>query len=209
MKTITPYTEILTEINYDAIVSFLEAVGRVCYKSEDRITKDGGEAFLRRIRERGHEAILEHYSVSARFVCDRAIANEIVRHRLASYAQESTRYIKYGGEKDIVFIDPCGAFGWDNGGMNHLRWCAAMEDAEAYYNDLIKAGSTPQEARSVLPNSLKTELIMTANIREWRHFFKLRTDKSAHPQMREITIPLLEKFKALMPVLFEDIVVQG
>lgn len=208
MKTITPYTEILTEINYDAIVGFLEVVGRVCYKSEDRITKDSGEAFLRRIRERGHEAILEHYSVSVRFVCDRAIANEIVRHRLASYAQESTRYVRYGGEKDIVFIDPRGAFGWDEDDVRYDTWWHAVSSAEDRYNSLIKKGATPQEARSVLPNSLKTELIMTANIREWRHFFKLRTDKAAHPQMREITIPLLEKFKALMPVLFEDIVVK-
>jgi thymidylate synthase (FAD) len=155
--------------------------------------------------KRGHESVLEHFSFTVRFIVDRGVSHEIVRHRIAAFSQESTRYCNYGHENEITTIRP---MFWQMGCGNWLEWEQAMLECEKQYLYLLEAGATPQEARSVLPNSLKTELIMTTNLREWRHFFKLRTDTPAHPQMREVTIPLLKELKTKIPVVFDDILAE-
>lgn len=205
MRIIEPSVEILTPIDGEAILKMLEAVGRTCYKSEDKIKEGSAEKFISNIVKRGHEAVIEHYNITVKFICDRGVTHEIVRHRLASYCQESTRYCNYANDKfngEITVIKPMflevGTDGWE-------LWHDACAMAEKFYFDLLDFGCTPQEARAVLPNSLKTELVMTANIREFRHFFNLRCSKAAHPQMREVANMLLKEFKERIPVLFDDI----
>ena len=144
-------------------------------------------------------SVLGHSNISVKFVCDRGVSHEIVRHRLASYSQESTRYCNYGHDDEITVIEPCF---WENRSVNKSIWEFAMESAETCYLELLKEGATPQGARSVLPNSLKTEIWMTANIREWLHFFSLRAAKPAHPQMRQVAIPLLLELSHLLPPIF-------
>ena len=205
MKIIEPSVEILTPIDGKAILKMLEAVGRTCYKSEDKIQEGSAEKFIAGIVKRGHEAVIEHYNITVKFICDRGVTHEIVRHRLASYCQESTRYCNYSSDKfgtEITVIKPCYL---DKGTEGYRMWAGLCSLAEAYYFDLLNYGCTPQEARAVLPNSLKTELVMTTNIREFRHFFKLRCSKAAHPQMREVANMLLREFKERIPVLFDDI----
>ena len=205
MKIINPSFEILSPVDGQAILQHIERCGRVCYKSEDKITDTSAQTFVGSIIKRGHEAVLEHASVTVKFVVDRGVSHEIVRHRLAAYCQESTRYCNYskdgfGGQ--VTFIQPNfldrGTRGWE-------LWVLACEQAEKAYFDLLNWGCSPQEARAVLPNSLKTEVVMTANLREWRHFFKLRTAPAAHPQMRGVTQPLRRRMQELIPVVFDDI----
>ena len=199
MKIIEPKVEFITPIDADTVMKRLELIGRVCYKSEDKITDGSAEKFLRNIIRRGHESILEHCSFTVRFTVDRGVSHEIVRHRMASFAQESTRYVKYD---EVTFIKPC--YLGDDTPAYH-SWCAAMYVAENSYRQMIDYGCVPQEARAVLPTSTKTELIMTANIREWRHFLRLRCSRAAHPQMREVAMMLLRMCMEKMPVLFEDV----
>lgn len=205
MKIIQPSVEFITPIDGKVILSRIEQCGRVCYKSEDLINDGSAVAFCRGIINRGHEAVLEHCSFTVKFICDRGVSHEIVRHRLAAYCQESTRYCnystgKFGGE--ITVIKPCYL---EEGTEAYERWKRACDAAEEAYFDLLDIGLTAQEARAVLPNSLKTEVCMTANIREWRHFFKLRCAPAAHPQMREVATQLLEAVHEKIPVLFDDI----
>lgn len=213
--------EILTPISHGGIVELkhIEKIGRICYKSEDRITEDGESAkkFVKMLIDRGHEAMIEHSSLSVKFTVDRGVSHELVRHRIASFAQESTRYVnysldKFGNEINVIHIEKGIALDkkMDNMDANAIaaiieEWEMAMEDAERHYMKMIDLGATPQIARSVLPSSTKTELIITANYREWRAFFKLRIPAAAHPQMREITIPLLDELKMRLPVIFDDI----
>ena len=207
MQIIKPKYEFITQIDGDAVLKLIETCGRTCYKSEDKITSDSAKEFVKLIISRKHDAVLEHYSFTVRFIIDRGISHEIVRHRIASYCQESTRYCNYSKDKfdnNITFIEPCF---WGRNTDKHNRWLDLCEQSEFAYMDLVNAGATPQEARSVLPNSLKTELIMTANLKSWRNFFKLRTSKMTHPQMREIAIPLLAECKQLIPIVFDDIIV--
>lgn len=176
----------------------------MCYKSEDKITESSAPAFVANIIKRGHEAVLEHFTITAKFICDRGVSHEIVRHRLASYCQESTRYCNYskdgfGGE--ITVIQPCYLA---TCGAGYQMWKEACEAAETAYFNMLNFGCSPQEARSVLPNSLKTEVVMTANLREWRHFFNLRTAPAAHPQMREVAKMLLRQMREMVPVVFDD-----
>lgn len=209
MLVIKPYFVIESEINGEQILKHIEKAGRVCYKSEDRSTDNSAAEFVTRIIKNGHEAVIEHFSITVKVICDRGVTHEIVRHRLASYSQESTRYCNYSRDKftnQVTYIEPCfWDVGTEAGKKKYEIWKNAMEYTEKKYMELLEAGATPQEARSVLPNSLKTELVMTMNLREWRHFFKLRTSSASHPQMREIAIPLLEKFKEMIPVVFDDI----
>lgn len=206
MRILAPSSEILTPLDGAAVLRHIELCGRVCYKSEGLMTEDSAERFVRRIIKRGHEAVLEHFSFSVRFIVDRGVSHEIVRHRLASYCQESTRYCNYVNDKfgsEITVIKP---YYLEEGSVAFEEWKTACRRAEEAYVWLIQAGYSPQEARAVLPNSLKTELIMTANLREYRHFFRLRTAAAAHPQMREVTVPLLREVQRRIPVVFEDIV---
>lgn len=205
MKIIKPKYEILDEIDGAEILKKIEKIGRVCYKSEDKITDDSARNFIANILKRGHESVIEHEKVSVRIVCDRGVTHEIVRHRLASYSQESTRYCNYSNEKfgkELTFIKP---IFWEESDKEYEIWLNAMRVIEETYNSLIETGAEPQQARSVLPNSLKTEIVVTMNLREWRHFFRLRTAKNAHPQMREIACALLDEFKNKIPVIFDDI----
>lgn len=205
MKIIKPSVEILDDLNPEEILKKLELCGRVCYKSEDKITDESAVKFISNIIKQGHESVLEHVSFSVRFICDRGISHEIVRHRIASYSQESTRYCNYSKgdfNSEITVIEPCflvpGTEGYD-------IWYRACQMAEQYYFSMLDWGCTPEAARAVLPNSLKTEIVMTANIREWRHFLKLRTSPAAHPQMREVAGLLLKEVKVKIPVVFDDI----
>lgn len=215
MKIIKPSYEILTPISDSGIkeLQHIEKIGRVCYKSEDRITDDGESAkkFVKMLINNGHEAMIEHSSLSVKFIVDRGVSHELVRHRIASFAQESTRYCNYSKDKfgnEITVILPCffdTGMGVLSNSLVYQEWKFACECAEERYFNLLKMDATPQQARTVLPNSLKTEITITANYREWRNFFKLRTAEAAHPQMREVTIPLLKELKTLIPIIFDDI----
>ena len=205
MKIIDPYFEVLDNIDGRMMLKKIELIGRVCYKSEDKITDESAEMFVKAILKNGHESVIEHEKISVRIICDRGVSHEIVRHRIASYSQESTRYCNYSQEKfgnELTFIKP--VF-WNEDSEEYKLWCDRMYDIEVSYNKLIEMGATPQEARSILPNSLKTEIVVSMNLREWRHFFKLRTAKNAHPQMRQISLLILQSFKEKLPVIFEDI----
>ena len=201
MKIIKPSYEIIDTLNGEEILKKIELCGRVCYKSEDKITENSAREFVKQIIKAGHESVLEHFSFSVRFITDRGISHEIVRHRLASYSQESTRYCNYGNDKfngEITVVEP------HQIGEQKSNWHKACELAEEQYFELLKT-TTPQTARAVLPTSLKTELIMTANLREWRHFLRLRTSQKAHPDLRILAVPLLEELATKIPEVFSDI----
>ena len=224
MKSLKAGYEILTPISEGGLLELqhIERIGRVCYKSEGKITEDGESAkkFVKMLIGRGHEAMLEHSTLAVRFTVYRGVSHEIVRHRIASFAQESTRYVNYSLDKfgsEVNYIDLAPGIRLDNKmkGMDGeaidavmAEWNEAMQDAERHYMKMLELGATPQIARSVLPNSTKTELIVTANYREWRNFFRLRTENAAHPQMREVAVPLLRELKEKLPVIFEDIEVE-
>jgi thymidylate synthase (FAD) len=209
LKIVQPSYEIQTYISPYGILELerIERAARVCYKSEDRYLDQGESAkkLIRNLIKNGHEAMLEHSSLTVKFICDRGISHELVRHRMASFAQESTRYCNYSQDKfdsQITVIEP---FYLEKSSEAYRLWEREMAHAEETYFDLLNQGLTPQEARCVLPNSLKTEVVITANYREWRHMLKLRTDKAAHPQMRELMVPLLKDLYEQIPVIFDDI----
>lgn len=204
MKIVEPSVEIVFPLP-TSILERIERCARVCYKSEDRITKGSAAKMVKQLIDRQHEAMLEHVDFTVRFICDRGVSHELVRHRVASFAQESTRYCNYGKTGEVEFIRP--DLPRDKNGFNYpeIMWQRAMSQAESTYLALIAVGISPQWARSVLPNSLKTEIIMTTNLREWRHILKLRTAETAHPQMRQIMIPLLWYLQGKIPVVFDSI----
>ncbi len=207
MNIIKPSYKIEDVVDGMAMLKRIELAGRTCYKSEDLITEDSAIKFTKQILDplKRHESVIEHEKVTVRIICDRGVTHELVRHRLASYSQESTRYCNYSKNKfntELTFIQPCY---WKIDSNAYGHWKSAMHKAELVYFNLIELGATAQEARSVLPNSLKTEIVMTANLREWRHFFTVRAHRAAHPQMQEIAVPMLSEFKSLIPVIFDDI----
>ena len=205
MNIIPPSHTFLSPADGAALLRRLERIGRVCYKSEGKITETSYDPFLRSLLRRGHESVIEHASVSVLIVCDRGVSHEIVRHRIASYSQESTRYCNYSRDqfgRELTFVKPCF---WREDSQLYGIWEDAMRAAEDAYFRMLDAGASPQEARSILPNSLKTEIVATMDLREWRHFFKLRTAPAAHPQMREVACALLADFQQKIPVLFDDI----
>ncbi len=205
MKIIEPFHEMLFIQNKGNLLSHIEKAGRICYKSEDKITAGSAESFVKRIIKSGHHSVIEHANISVRFICDRGVTHELVRHRLAAYSQESTRYANYSEDKfgnEITVIRP---YFWKDDSEKFAIWKQAMEQAEKAYMELLSMGARPEEARSVLPNSLKTEIVMTCNLREWRHVIKLRCSKAAHPQIREIMRPLLSDFYKALPAVFEDL----
>lgn len=225
MKLIKPNTKITSHVDGEEILKQIELNARTCYKSEDKIEYEfpygtdeqtrrakSARPLIQKLIKMGHEAMLEFGgTITVKFICDRGVSHELVRHRVASFAQESTRYCNYGKDEHIQFIIPCWMPDLQNDvefkaeEPNMLMWLTAMEFAEKHYNFLIKNGWSPQQARSVLPNSLKTEINISANIREWRHILKLRTANAAHPQMQELMRPLLKKFQTNIPILFDDI----
>ncbi len=216
MKIIKASYEILSEIDRVKILSNIEKYGRTCCKSEGPLTEDSSSQFVVKIIS---SSVIEHESISVKFICDRGVTHEIVRHRLASYSQESTRYCNYSKDKfdnQLTFILPCWFQEIKEGQYSEyiMRpakltseyiWLLTMLQIETGYKELIERGWSPQQARSILPNSLKTEIIMTANLREWRHILSLRTSSKAHPQMREVMLPLLDELKVKLPEIFIDI----
>lgn len=210
MQAIKPYTQIYKDFDGQNVLQKIEAAARTCYKSEGKIQEGSAAKMVASLIKSGHEAMLEHASVTVKFVVDRGISHELVRHRLASFAQESTRYCNYSKDdfgSEITFIIP-EYLEYKSEGWN--IWKESMKQAEDAYFKMLDFGLSPQQARVVLPNSLKTEVVMTANLREWRHFFKLRalgTTGKPHPQMLEVAVPLLEDMKNLIPVVFDDLVV--
>jgi thymidylate synthase (FAD) len=210
MRIVSPLVKIESDLG-PAMLYDIERYGRTCYKSEKSITAKSGEEFVAMLIRRGHHSVLEHSMITVRFIVDRGVSHEIVRHRLAAYSQESTRYCNYTDDKfdsEVTFIKPFGIT--DNA---YMHWMASCKESENRYflivDELKKQGMDEKEipswARSVLPNSLKTELVMTANAREWRHFFSLRAAAPAHPQMREVACPLLREFRRRVHVLFDDV----
>lgn len=211
MKIVQPKV-ILENKCWKLVERKLERAGRVCYKSEDRITSDSAERFLKSIIKSGHESVLEQENLQVKFIIDRGISHQLVRHRLASYLQESTRYCnyskgKFNNEIQIIDILPILEMTMlqENIPDVYDSWIAGVERAEEHYFELLDNGAPPELARNVLPTSLKTEIIVTANIREWRHILKLRTSHHSHPQIRQVMIPLLEELQKQSPVLFGDI----
>ena len=205
MKVIDPSFSFMHLPDGEFILQHLELAARTCYKSEDKASPDSARKLLSRIVRLGHDSVLEHISVTLRIVCDRGVTHELVRHRLCSFSQESTRYANYAQDKfgsEITVIRP---FFWAADDDRYALWLSAMQACEDAYLRLVEAGATAQEARSVLPNSLKTEIVTTANIREWRHIFKLRCDKAAHPQMRQVMLPMLAAFAQRIPLLYDDL----
>lgn len=205
MRVVQAGYEILDTLNGEEILKKIERVARVCYKSEDKIGEGTAERMVKALIKRGHEAMLEHFSFLVKFTVDRGVSHELVRHRVASFAQESTRYCNYGHEGEITVIKPLYL---SDCGEDYNLWRKACVVAEKQYLDMLAYRFSPQEARAVLPNSLKTEVVMTANLREWRHFFSLRacgTTGKPHPQMLEVAVPLLKEVKSLIPVVFDDL----
>ena len=216
MKVIKPGHEILVMVPTSGSgieeLRFVERLARTCYQSEPREPHEGETVddvtrkFISGLINRGHEAMLEHGTLSVSFICDRGVSHELVRHRMASFAQESTRYCNYSKQKfgsEITFIAPCCLD--DPNGDGIYEWTKAMMQCEESYFNLLNLGYSPQEARAVLPNSLKTEIVVTANYREWRHILKLRCAPDAHPQMKELMIPLLIDLKQRLPTIFGNI----
>lgn len=208
MKIIEPGYEILTNISDGATeeLKFIERVGRICYKSENRITDTSAPMFVKGLIEHGHGAMIEHSQLSVKFIVNRGVSHELVRHRIASWAQSSTRYCNYSLGKfghELTFIKPCV---YEENSEEYKMWEELMQQIEDTYLKMTEDHDvSPQDAREILPNSLMTEVVMTANYREWRNFFKLRCDNAAHPEMRRVTIPLLEELKERIPVVFDDI----
>ena len=196
MKIIEPSVELIDDFDAAAIMKKIERAGRVCYKSEGNIKDDSAEKFIRGIIKRGHESVIEHAAVSFKIICDRGVTHELVRHRIASYSQAG----KFGGE--LTFIKPCF---WAEDDENFQLWKATMAQLEKNYLALRANGAKPEEARSILPNSLKTEIFVTMNLRELRHFLKLRTAAAAHPQMRQIALKIYKLLVAKLPAFFDDI----
>lgn len=222
MKIIRQSWEFLNKPDAEQALRLIETAGRVCYKTEGSAGPGTAPDFIRKRIATGHLSVIEHVNITVRIITDRGATHEIVRHRLASYSQESTRYCNYSQLKfgrEITVILPV----WFNDlpdaspkgiDREHIvaaqdspyhAWKLACRVAETYYFTLLDMGQSPQQARSVLPNSLKTELVMTCNVREWRHFFALRTSAAAHPQMRDLACSMLAGFKEAIPVLFEDL----
>ena len=220
MKILKPQHVIIgkEQINGHDILKHIEKIARTCYKSENLIDEQSAEKMIKKLVSMNHLAMIEHASISVLFTCDRGVTHEVVRHRVASFAQESTRYVNYSRDKfgnEIGYIDIAGGIALDTK-MKDLpvetidaiisEWHQACIDAEKHYMKMLELGATPQIARSVLNNSTKSDINVTMNLREWRHFFELRCDAPAHPQMRELVIPLLKEMSEVIPIVFDDLV---
>jgi len=207
MRIVQSSVEFITELNRDEILKNIEKIGRTCYKSEDLITTESAPKFVSMLVARGHEAMIEHVNVSVKFTTNRGVSHELVRHRIASYAQESSRYCNYSKDKydnQLTFINISEAFP-NCTSEEYEVWLNSMARAERDYLELIELGSKPDFARDVLPNSLKTEIVATMNLREWRHFIRLRTSKFAHPEIRIPAIKVFDKLNETLPEIFSDL----
>jgi len=207
MKIVKPSYEILTtehEMNY--FLSDIEYAGRTCYKSHDKITETSSQEFVKKIVSSGHHSVIEHKNISVKFICNRGFTHELVRHRLICYSQELTRYCNYSKKKfgkEITVIEPP----WFERAniVQKDGWEKAMFYAERFYFELLEKRLPAQHARGVLPIDVKTEIVATANLREWRHIFKLRCAEAAHPSMKQLMIPLCKELQKGVPIIFDDI----
>lgn len=192
--------------------SLLERIGRVCYKSEDRITEDSATKFIKNIVARNHLSVIEHCIVTIRFITNRGVSHELVRHRIASFSQESTRYCNYNKQNHLEFIIPHwldikeGVFGYNDlipGSLTPEQiFLYGLLMAEEVYNALISGGKKPEDARDILPIDVKTEIVVTANLREWLLICNLRTAKAAHPNMRQVMTMVLDTLQLEYPEIF-------
>lgn len=200
MKIVEQSYEVMTPIDRSEILQRIERAGRTCYQSEDKITPTSASAFVNKIAQSGHDSVLEHVNLTIKFITNRGVTHELVRHRIASYSQSSTRYINYT-KKEMQFIKPH----WlDQQPIAAELWVGQINEIEDTYVNLIAMGLKPEDARGVLPNDLKTEIVMTANLREWKHVLKLRTSLRAHPQIRELLLPLKKELEEKLPEIFKD-----
>ena len=217
MRLLKPSHNLILPGNGVEILKFIEQAARVCYKSEAKISTESCHEFIAMLLHKGHFTPIEHVSFTAHIICDRGVSHELVRHRIASINQESTRYCKY--KDDVQFVIPS----WidcirpgiytDISAIDDIAvdnphactWITAMFFAEAYYKKLLLHNWSAQQARSVLPNSLKTELYITANLREWRHILQLRCLNAAHPDMQALMRPILAEVQSKIPIIFDDI----
>lgn len=205
MKIVSPKVEIITPIDGEAILKHIEICARNCYKSEDKITPDSARNMIRKLIALGHEAMIEHYNITVKLTCDVGCYKDLTRHRHASFAIESTRFCNYSKGKygsELTFIKPCNL---EKDTEEYKLWKECMVAIETYYNLMAGLGCKPDQLRMLLPHSTKADVIMTANLREWRHIFKLRCSPAAHPSVQEVMKMLLKEFKKKIPVVFDDI----
>ena len=203
MKIIKPWIEI-ERIDGKSIMKNIEKACRTCYRSENLITEESYKNLIKNCLNRGHESILEHEKITIRMCCDIGVYKDLTRHRFGSFSIESTRYCNYGKDKfdnEIKFIEPCNI---DKKKLFN-EWYSACTEIEQRYLKMAELGATPDQMRMILPHSTAAEVVMTANIREWRHILSLRASKMTHPSVQQLMIPLLLYFKRCMPELFEDI----
>jgi len=219
VKYVNPSFEILTPIDRVKVLSLIELAGRTCYKSEDLITSESAAKFVKMITGRDHLSVIEHYVVTVKFIIPRGVSHEMVRHRLASYSQESTRFCaynkaKFGGEITVIDQRPTIFMACKDDTEKAKRriaaWMRHMEACEREYLDAINDGIAPNNfppeiARGNLPIDLKTEIVMTANLREWQYIFSKRCAPAAHPNMRQVMIPLREEFRKVLPEIFGEV----
>ncbi|MBV6343781.1 FAD-dependent thymidylate synthase, partial [Candidatus Magnetobacterium casense] len=209
MKLVLPSFEILSMPSREESLRLIELAGRTAYKSEDKITAESAPRFVRMLMGRNHQSVIEHVSATVKLTVDRGVSHEAVRHRIASFTQTSTRYVNYG-RQGIEFIIPPWLMGTvPEGQMDQTKarlyrgachcWLVSLLEAESDYNSLLAEGWQPQQARDVLPNALKTEIVVTANFREWAHIFELRCSPAAHPAMRSIMTQVRERFQQALP----------
>ena len=194
-----PYKSQLTREDGVKMLQFIEAQARISHRSENGMKEDSWERFIEAVvLKHGDWSVVEHCSITATIRTDRGITHELVRHRLFSFTQESTRFVRYNDELEFIYPEnaPEGCF---------ANWDLTVQKCEETYHELLKAGWRPQEARSVLPNSLAATIAVTGNLRNWRHFFLMRTSRETHPDFKRITIPMLEEFKRIIPILYDDI----
>jgi thymidylate synthase (FAD) len=229
MRLVRSSFELIDDIDPISVYKKIEKIGRVCYKSEDKITETSHEVFIKNLLKRQHLAMIEHVNITGKFICDRGVSHELVRHRLCSFAQESTRYCNYKGgvtfvipsqfksiperemelQKDIKFgellsswLGPiCPDEGIESGAFD---WLWSMSYSEDNYLKMLRDGCTPQQARAVLPNSLKTEIVVTANLREWLYIFSLRLPSTAHPDMRDVMKKAYNILNEKLPLFFNE-----
>ncbi len=204
MKNVEQSFEIIDSIDGIAIAKKIERCGKICYKSEHNITDDSYIKFIERIIKNHHESVLEHVSITVKAYTDRGITHEIVRHRIAAYSQESTRYCNYtngrfGGEINVILPKSL---------KHDDRVIRLVGQIESLYNQLISEGIVAQDARDILPTCLKSEIVLTYNLREWRWFFIKRCAADAHPKIRELAYGILDEFHKRIPVVFDDLYIQ-
>lgn len=204
LRIVEPYAKLMDVPHLAAGVALLKKIewcGRISHRSEDAQSEDSWERFIRTVvLGHGDWSIVEHASASVDMLVDRGITHEIVRHRLFSFTQESTRFVNYEKKMPPAFVVPP----FPNLSAD-ADWHDLIRHSGRAYRSMIEAGCSPQIARSVFPNALASRIVITGNLRNWRHLFIMRTTKEAHPQMRQVTIPLLAEFQAKIPILFEDI----